>query len=89
MSVIKPKVSNQDSLDKMALYKILRIGFLSQPRFRYFMEDHEREQILTIWVALIKIYEPIIAQEQKDKTVEEIECVLFRLKQICTMQRLQ
>jgi hypothetical protein len=86
MSVIQPKLFGTDSLDKMALYKTLRIGFLSAPKFRYFVEDHERKQILAIWVALMKTYEPIIAQHQEDKTVEEMECVYFRLKQICTIQ---
>lgn len=43
-------------LDKEKLKRVLRLGYLSNPAFRYFVQEAEYEGILAIWEPLIKVY---------------------------------
>lgn len=43
-------------LDKEKLKRVLRLGYLANPAFRYFVQEDEYEGILAIWAPLIKVY---------------------------------
>lgn len=43
-------------LDKEKLKRVLRLGYLSNPAFRYFIQEEEYEGISAIWASLIEVY---------------------------------
>lgn len=43
-------------LDKEKLKRVLRLGYLANPAFRYFVQEDEYEGISAIWAPLIKVY---------------------------------
>ncbi|KAI1504739.1 hypothetical protein F5X99DRAFT_405739 [Biscogniauxia marginata] len=72
--------------DKLILYAQLRLGFLSDRRFQYFIEDDEWHLIHAFWKNLAGVYHPGSSKEDEDgDTPGDIECVILRLKQMCLL----
>ncbi|KAK8135145.1 hypothetical protein PG984_007157 [Apiospora sp. TS-2023a] len=63
--------------DQTQLYKLLRLGFLSAAKFRYFLEEDEASQILGVCKAIKKVYD-----EEYSSKSEKDDAGSFRLRQI-------
>jgi hypothetical protein len=70
-------------LDKQKLYRVLRLGYLAFPKFRYFAEMDEMERLGIVVKAVIDIYagsEPDLARSGDSLSMDDV--VLSRLKKM-------
>lgn len=58
---------------KSKLKSMLRLGFLTNPRFRYFIEEDEYQHIPVLCNTLFRIYGSIIAEDKRTRSGAELE----------------
>lgn len=70
--------------DKLILYKLLRLGFLTARKFRYFTEDNERIRGQALWHFLLNTYDSAEAGylDRGNDLVLQKKQVYVRLKQV-------